>query len=368
MNRDWSFHVNAWGRLTCACSPLVTQQGLKILSKILVIILPGLYIKRNLKGDTSSCQTSEVHISHCAVRVMDQLLCQPHPIIQFTSEDEQLLTFDDSIDSSNSAQQPHEITIVPMSEISKETIPEPLNQEDEEPLFIEETKLTSEVFQDKTEEVPMVQPKVSPQPVAPKRRRPRSWHVETEPEEEKSPERETVTPPSKPPLATISEGLILHSRDLKNPRPRSQLFSLDSLHEGLSVSSTLVNGDTPKAPPRRRRSKSLELSSNGADDLKAQFGFKAPESRSENVEIINVSRLFAPQHLLVKMNGHGSGSTQMNHPVFVIHSEEGTVHSVTEAMKPIRVPVYGLQCSDAAPLESLQMLASFYIKVRLELP
>jgi hypothetical protein len=151
-----------------------------------------------------------------------------------------------------------------------------------------------------------------PLPVAPKRRRPKSWHSE----EKLAGERDGK-------LSTIAEGIMFRS------------FSIPEKH------SDVFDGVSPRPPPRRRRG--------------------SLEGKSANL----LARLFAPQHLMVKMNPQLASPLKSSRPLFVTHAADGTVHAMAEAMKGVLVPVYGLQAAaQDAPVHNVQALASFFLKVR----
>ena len=67
-----------------------------------------------------------------------------------------------------------------------------------------------------------------------------------------------------------------------------------------------------------------------------------------------------PLETLVRMNDSTSG----NRPWFAIHSIEGVVVPLETVMTQVNSDVYGLQCTEQAPMGSMSVLAAFYIEVR----
>lgn len=67
-----------------------------------------------------------------------------------------------------------------------------------------------------------------------------------------------------------------------------------------------------------------------------------------------------PTKTLVSMSGNEVDSKKR--PVFMIHPIEGNVVAMESFAKLIKVPVYGLQCTRDAPLDSIETLSAFYIK------
>lgn len=68
-----------------------------------------------------------------------------------------------------------------------------------------------------------------------------------------------------------------------------------------------------------------------------------------------------PTECLVKMETAAPAGTKTN-PLFVVHAIEGFVTALKPLAAKLTVPVYGLQCTKEAPLNSLTELATFYIK------
>ncbi|XP_050089071.1 fatty acid synthase [Anopheles aquasalis] len=69
-----------------------------------------------------------------------------------------------------------------------------------------------------------------------------------------------------------------------------------------------------------------------------------------------------PKECLVKLESAAPPSKSPTKPVFVVHAIEGVITALIPLAKTLPVPVYGLQCVEAAPLESLVVLAGYYIQ------
>jgi len=50
--------------------------------------------------------------------------------------------------------------------------------------------------------------------------------------------------------------------------------------------------------------------------------------------------------------------------VFMIHPIEGHINQLMQVASNLNATVYGFQCTADAPLQSIEELASFYIKVQ----
>lgn len=69
-----------------------------------------------------------------------------------------------------------------------------------------------------------------------------------------------------------------------------------------------------------------------------------------------------PKECLVRLESAATGANSKARPVFVVHAIEGVITALIPLAAVLPVPVYGLQCVEGAPLESLEALAAFYIK------
>uniref|UniRef100_A0AAG5DUW7 Fatty acid synthase n=1 Tax=Anopheles atroparvus TaxID=41427 RepID=A0AAG5DUW7_ANOAO len=68
-----------------------------------------------------------------------------------------------------------------------------------------------------------------------------------------------------------------------------------------------------------------------------------------------------PKECLVRLESAAAANSKAR-PVFVVHAIEGVITALIPLAQVLPVPVYGLQCVAAAPLESLESLAAYYIK------
>lgn len=65
--------------------------------------------------------------------------------------------------------------------------------------------------------------------------------------------------------------------------------------------------------------------------------------------------------MLIQLPSKVAAGSKRN-PIFVVHAIEGFVDALTPLASRLDVPVWGLQCTADAPLESLQGLAVYYVK------
>lgn len=68
-----------------------------------------------------------------------------------------------------------------------------------------------------------------------------------------------------------------------------------------------------------------------------------------------------PTECLVKLETQAPAGSKTN-PLFAVHAIEGFVTALKPLAAKLTVPVYGLQCTKEAPLNSLSELAAYYIK------
>ncbi|XP_051529897.1 fatty acid synthase [Myxocyprinus asiaticus] len=100
----------------------------------------------------------------------------------------------------------------------------------------------------------------------------------------------------------------------------------------------------------------LSSQSGGTEELRA-----APAKRSGAQALLesDLSRML--------VNPDGPTVTQLNEvqsaerPLFLIHPIEGSIAAFHTLTAKLNVPCYGLQCTKAAPLDSIQSLATFYV-------
>lgn len=67
-----------------------------------------------------------------------------------------------------------------------------------------------------------------------------------------------------------------------------------------------------------------------------------------------------PANVLIQLPSKASAGSKHT-PLFVVHAIEGFVHALTPLASRLDVPVWGLQCTADAPMESLPGLAVFYV-------
>lgn len=160
-------------------------------------------------------------------------------------------------------------------------------------------------------------------------------------------------------------GNILGIKDLKSVNPNNTLADLgmDSLM-GTEIKQTLErNYDLVLSAQEIRGltlSKLLELSSDNADTNDA-----APTTNniSENVTDELLFQYYeteiVPKISLVELETKNSKGT----PLFLIHAIEGIISPLKTLAALLERPVWGLQCTQDAPLDSMSELAGFYIKL-----
>ncbi|CAM5096781.1 unnamed protein product [Natator depressus] len=156
---------------------------------------------------------------------------------------------------------------------------------------------------------------------------------------------------------------ILGVRDLSSLNAESSLadLGLDSLM-GVEVRQTLERDYDIVMTMREIRLLTInnlrELSSKSrtAEELKPSLLMKAGQAQHPELDLNN---------LLV--NPEGPTITRLNEvqsterPLFLIHPIEGSITVFHTLASRLSVPSYGLQCTKAAPLDSIQNLAAYYI-------
>uniref|UniRef100_A0A182QS29 Fatty acid synthase n=1 Tax=Anopheles farauti TaxID=69004 RepID=A0A182QS29_9DIPT len=68
-----------------------------------------------------------------------------------------------------------------------------------------------------------------------------------------------------------------------------------------------------------------------------------------------------PKECLVRLESAAPAGSKAR-PIFAVHAIEGVITALIPLAQTLPVPVYGLQCVEAAPLDSLESLAAYYIK------
>ncbi|NXJ82917.1 FAS synthase, partial [Trogon melanurus] len=156
---------------------------------------------------------------------------------------------------------------------------------------------------------------------------------------------------------------ILGVRDVSSLNPESSLadLGLDSLM-GVEVRQTLERDYDIVLTMREIRlltiNKLRELSSKSgtAEELKLSQLTKTSPGEPPKLDLNN---------LLV--NPEGPTITRLNdvqsteRPLFLVHPIEGSIAVFYTLASKLHMPCYGLQCTKAAPLDSIQSLAAYYI-------
>lgn len=78
-------------------------------------------------------------------------------------------------------------------------------------------------------------------------------------------------------------------------------------------------------------------------------------------DMIQFTKEMMPTQCLLKMKSNETGKETKN-PIFFVHPIEGVVSSMKQLAETMKRPVYGLQCVSYAPLDTIQDLATYYIK------
>ncbi|XP_019359228.1 PREDICTED: fatty acid synthase isoform X1 [Gavialis gangeticus] len=155
---------------------------------------------------------------------------------------------------------------------------------------------------------------------------------------------------------------ILGVRDLNSLNAESTLadLGLDSLM-GVEIRQTLERDYDIIMPMREIRGltinklRQLSAKSGTAEEL---MPFKTTAGQAKHPEL-NLNNLL--------MNPEGPTITQLNEvqsterPLFLIHPIEGSAAVFQALASRLRIPSYGLQCTRAAPLDSIKSLAAYYI-------
>ncbi|CAH1129520.1 unnamed protein product [Ceutorhynchus assimilis] len=89
----------------------------------------------------------------------------------------------------------------------------------------------------------------------------------------------------------------------------------------------------------------------------SEGGIHTPQKQ---VVMDNVEQIL-PSQTLIKFNTQENGNHGGKSPIFMIHPMEGTADCFKTLAEHIDAPVYGLQCTRNAPLDSISSLAQFYI-------
>uniref|UniRef100_A0A8D1BP89 Fatty acid synthase n=1 Tax=Sus scrofa TaxID=9823 RepID=A0A8D1BP89_PIG len=158
---------------------------------------------------------------------------------------------------------------------------------------------------------------------------------------------------------------ILGIRDVASINPDSTLvdLGLDSLM-GVEVRQILEREHDLVLSMREVRQLSLrklqELSSKTSTDADPATPTSNEDSPVRQQATLNLSTLL--------VNPEGPTLTRLNsvqsaeRPLFLVHPIEGSITVFHGLAAKLSIPTYGLQCTGAAPLDSIQSLASYYIE------
>uniref|UniRef100_A0A803V968 Fatty acid synthase n=1 Tax=Ficedula albicollis TaxID=59894 RepID=A0A803V968_FICAL len=156
---------------------------------------------------------------------------------------------------------------------------------------------------------------------------------------------------------------ILGVRDVSSLNAESSLadLGLDSLM-GVEVRQTLERDYDIVMTMREIRlltiSKLRELSSKSstAEELKSSPLMKTGPGKPPQLNLNNL--LVNPEGpTITRLNDVQS----MERPLFLVHPIEGSIAVFYTLASRLHIPCYGLQCTKAAPLDSIQSLAAYYI-------
>ncbi|NXO39594.1 FAS synthase, partial [Locustella ochotensis] len=156
---------------------------------------------------------------------------------------------------------------------------------------------------------------------------------------------------------------ILGVRDVSSLNAESSLadLGLDSLM-GVEVRQTLERDYDIIMTMREIRlltiNKLRELSSKSrtAEELKSSPLMKAGPGEPPKLDLNNL--LVNPEGpTITRLNDVQS----MERPLFLVHPIEGSIAVFYTLASRLHIPCYGLQCTKAAPLDSIQSLATYYI-------
>lgn len=109
------------------------------------------------------------------------------------------------------------------------------------------------------------------------------------------------------------------------------------------------------------------LSESGSADSTASATTTTPGTPTKNqqaigdgTQVVFTSELM-PTETLVKLQSKAPNDSKKR-PLFVVHAIEGFVTALKPLADKMTCPVYGLQCTADAPLNSISDLAAFYVK------
>lgn len=164
---------------------------------------------------------------------------------------------------------------------------------------------------------------------------------------------------------------ILGLKDLKNVPDQASLADLgmDSLM-GAEIKQTLErNYDVVLSVPEIRLlsfGKLKVLESGGGGDAEDADSSKAAATAATSTQAIGdgtqvvFSTELLPAKCLVKLPSKAAADSK-DRPLFMVHAIEGFVAALAPLASQLRCPVWGVQCTRDAPMQSLQELAVFYV-------
>lgn len=164
---------------------------------------------------------------------------------------------------------------------------------------------------------------------------------------------------------------ILGLKDLKNVPDQASLADLgmDSLM-GAEIKQTLErNYDVVLSVAEIRqlsfgKLKVLESGGGGGGDSSAAQQVDSPTeskftpTQPDPTQVVFSNELM-PAKCLVQLKSKSTDTKRK--PLFVVHAIEGFVAALEPVASQMNCPVWGLQCTKGAPMESLQTLAVFYV-------
>uniref|UniRef100_W4VRN6 Fatty acid synthase n=1 Tax=Corethrella appendiculata TaxID=1370023 RepID=W4VRN6_9DIPT len=160
---------------------------------------------------------------------------------------------------------------------------------------------------------------------------------------------------------------ILGLKDTKNISDASSLADLgmDSLM-GAEIKQTLERSfDLVLSAPEIRlltfgKLKSFEKGGVSSDGAKSEENGHDSNAIGDGTQV-KFSADLMPEKCLIKLKSKADPNSKAT-PVFMVHAIEGVITALIPLAETINAPVYGLQCVEAAPLDTLEDLAIYYIK------
>lgn len=157
---------------------------------------------------------------------------------------------------------------------------------------------------------------------------------------------------------------ILGVRDVSSLNADASLadLGLDSLM-GVEVKQTLERDYDIVMAMREIR----QLTINKLRELSSQSG-SSEESRASPTKQSGAQALLESDLSRMLVNPDGPTVSPLNEvqsaerPLFLIHPIEGSIAAFRTLTAKLSMPCYGLQCTKAAPLDSIQTLASYYVE------